>query len=183
MLLDSARRSVDFLQWAVAELRAIGPGKVVTARAEEAGRDDRYRGSFAAVVARSFGPPAVTAECAAPLLRGRGSIGGVRAPSGRGRGNSGCPGHASSNSMASRWLRRARSRARAHVARSRSGLPFCGRRVPVLSGIRAGRESRRSGPCLPEGTSQRRRPRIASWECQPSASSSCARSSPQPGPT
>lgn len=34
----------------------------------------------------------------------------------------------------------------------RSGLPFCGRGVPVLSGILAGRESQRSDPCLPEGT-------------------------------
>jgi 16S rRNA (guanine527-N7)-methyltransferase len=69
VLLDSARRSVDFLQWAVGELQLSAQVKIVTARAEEAGRDDRYRAQFAAVVARSFGRPAVTAECAAPLLR------------------------------------------------------------------------------------------------------------------
>jgi 16S rRNA (guanine527-N7)-methyltransferase len=42
--------------------------RVVAARAETAGRSD-LRGEFDLVVARSFGPPAVTAECAAPFLR------------------------------------------------------------------------------------------------------------------
>ncbi|HLN06332.1 MAG TPA: RsmG family class I SAM-dependent methyltransferase [Acidimicrobiales bacterium] len=69
VLLDSSRRSTDFLRWAVAELQLSERVEVVNMRAEQAGRDGRYRGSFAAVVARSFGPPAVTAECAAPLLR------------------------------------------------------------------------------------------------------------------
>ena len=69
VLLDSARRSVDFLRWAVDELGLASRVEIVTARAELAGRDERYRGAFAAVVARSFGRPAVTAECAAPLLK------------------------------------------------------------------------------------------------------------------
>ena len=46
--------------------------RVVRARAEVAGRDAALRGRFDVVVARGFGPPAVTAECAAPLL----SLGG-----------------------------------------------------------------------------------------------------------
>ncbi len=69
VLLDSSRRSVEFLAWAIDELRLSARVKVIAARAEEAGRDDRYRGQFAAVVARSFARPGVTAECAAPFLR------------------------------------------------------------------------------------------------------------------
>ncbi len=46
--------------------------QVVAQRAEEAGRGI-LRGTIHYVVARSFGPPAVTAECAAPLL----SVGGI----------------------------------------------------------------------------------------------------------
>jgi len=69
VMVDSSRRSVDFLSWAVEELE-VGPRvEIVRARAEEIGREGRYRGSFTAVVARSFGPPAVTAECAAPFLQ------------------------------------------------------------------------------------------------------------------
>jgi 16S rRNA (guanine527-N7)-methyltransferase len=43
--------------------------QVLQMRAEEVGRDPELRGSQNLVVARSFGPPAVVAECAAPLLR------------------------------------------------------------------------------------------------------------------
>ena len=42
--------------------------ELVHVRAELLGRDERYRGGFAAVISRSFGPPAITAECGAPLL-------------------------------------------------------------------------------------------------------------------
>jgi 16S rRNA (guanine527-N7)-methyltransferase len=46
-----------------------GRVRVVTRRAEELGRDSTWRERSGLVVARSFGPPAVTAECGAPLLR------------------------------------------------------------------------------------------------------------------
>ena len=69
VFLDAAQRSADFLRWAVDELRLSSRVEVVNARAEELGREERYRGRFAAVVARSFASPAVTAECAAPFLR------------------------------------------------------------------------------------------------------------------
>jgi 16S rRNA (guanine527-N7)-methyltransferase len=72
VLVDSARRSVEFLRWAVEELQLTGRVEIVHDRAEQLGRDDRYRAGFEAVLARSFAPPAVTAECAAPLL----SVGG-----------------------------------------------------------------------------------------------------------
>ncbi len=93
VLLDSAHRSADFLSWAVEELGLSARVEVVNARAEELGREKRYRGCFAAVVARSFGPPAVTAECAAPFLQ----VGGrliVSEPPGEDAGTSGdlsCP--------------------------------------------------------------------------------------------
>ncbi|MGA2528349.1 MAG: RsmG family class I SAM-dependent methyltransferase [Acidimicrobiales bacterium] len=69
ILVDSARRSVEFLRWAVDELEIASRVEIVHSRAEQVGRDPRYREGFSAVLARSFGPPAVTAECAAPLLR------------------------------------------------------------------------------------------------------------------
>jgi 16S rRNA (guanine527-N7)-methyltransferase len=43
--------------------------EVLHARAEDVGRDPERRGTADAVTARSFGSPAVVAECAAPLLR------------------------------------------------------------------------------------------------------------------
>jgi len=68
VLLDSAARRVQFLVEAVGTLGWEERVSVVQARAEDAGRDPSLRGSFDLVVARSFGAPAVTAECAAPLL-------------------------------------------------------------------------------------------------------------------
>lgn len=69
VLLDSAERRTTFLAEAVGELGWEDRVVVVRARAEEAGRVPHLRGSFDAVVARSFGSPPVTAECAAPFLR------------------------------------------------------------------------------------------------------------------
>ena len=43
-------------------------------RAEELARDTELRGSFDSVVSRSFGPPAVTAECAIGFMSGPGSV-------------------------------------------------------------------------------------------------------------
>lgn len=66
--LDAQRRRTDFLREAVGELDLAARIDIVTERAEILGRDDAHRGRYDLVVARSFGPPAVTAECAAPLL-------------------------------------------------------------------------------------------------------------------
>ncbi len=98
VLLDSTQRSADFLRWAVEELGLSSRVEVVNARAEEFGHEERYRGRFAAVVARSFGPPAVTAECAAPFLQ----VGGrliVSEPPGKDSRTSGTP----SLQNATRW--------------------------------------------------------------------------------
>jgi 16S rRNA (guanine527-N7)-methyltransferase len=67
-LLDANQRRTEFLRAAVVELGLSDRVRVVTARAEEAGRDPDLRGAFTGVMARSFGAPAVLAECAAPFL-------------------------------------------------------------------------------------------------------------------
>lgn len=67
-LVDRRRRSVAFVAGAVAEMGWSERVAVVEARAEDAGRDPARRERAALVVARGFGPPAVVAECAAPLL-------------------------------------------------------------------------------------------------------------------
>jgi 16S rRNA (guanine527-N7)-methyltransferase len=69
VLLDSVRRRVDFLQWAIEQLELSPRVGVMQARAEEAARERSLRGAFDVVVARAFAGPATTAECAAGLLR------------------------------------------------------------------------------------------------------------------
>ncbi|MCU1493458.1 MAG: rRNA small subunit methyltransferase [Acidimicrobiaceae bacterium] len=68
-LLDGRTQRVDFLEHAVERLGWSGRVEVLGARAEDVGRDPERRGAYDVVVARGFGRPAVTAECAAPLLR------------------------------------------------------------------------------------------------------------------
>jgi 16S rRNA (guanine527-N7)-methyltransferase len=74
VLLDGSVKRGDFLREAVERLGLTGQVEVVTARAEEAGRRPELRGGFDVVVARSFGPAAVTAECAAPFLQVGGCV-------------------------------------------------------------------------------------------------------------
>ena len=71
--LDANQRRTSFLAQAVDDLGLGDRVEVERSRAEDAGHDPDYRAQFDLVTARSFGPPAVTAECAAPFLR----IGGV----------------------------------------------------------------------------------------------------------
>lgn len=68
VLLDSNRRRAEFLRRAVKELELPG-AMVVEDRAEVVGHQPAWRGWAEVVVARSFAGPAVTAECAAPLLQ------------------------------------------------------------------------------------------------------------------
>ena len=72
-LLEARRRACRFLREAVGALGLDGV-TVVEARAEEAARTADLREAFDAVVARSFGPPAVTAECAVGFLRPEGRL-------------------------------------------------------------------------------------------------------------
>jgi 16S rRNA (guanine527-N7)-methyltransferase len=71
-LVDSAARRTAFLSEAVSELGLQDRVDVLTARAEELPSSWRQR--FDVVTARSFGPPAVLAECASPWLRVGGTV-------------------------------------------------------------------------------------------------------------
>jgi 16S rRNA (guanine527-N7)-methyltransferase len=69
VLLEANQRRAQFLERSVRTCGLEDRVSVVQERAEIAGRDAAYRDAFDGVVVRSFGPPAVVAECAAPLLR------------------------------------------------------------------------------------------------------------------
>jgi 16S rRNA (guanine527-N7)-methyltransferase len=66
--VEANARRAGFLRDAVRTARLDDRVEVLDDRAEVLGHSDRYRGRCDLVVARSFAPPAVTAECAAGLL-------------------------------------------------------------------------------------------------------------------
>lgn len=68
VLVESSVRRAAFLRRAVRQLVVGDRVEVAEERAEVVGRSPGWRGRFDLVVARSFGPPAVVAECGAPLL-------------------------------------------------------------------------------------------------------------------
>jgi 16S rRNA (guanine527-N7)-methyltransferase len=67
-LLDANERRSAFLLESLEVLGLTGRARVLHGRAEVLGRDGEFRHSMDLVTARSFGPPAVVAECAAPFL-------------------------------------------------------------------------------------------------------------------
>jgi 16S rRNA (guanine527-N7)-methyltransferase len=73
-LLDARWRRCSFLEIALQELGLGGRGSVACGRAEALARDQGFRGQFDLVVARGFGAPATTAECAVGFLRTGGRI-------------------------------------------------------------------------------------------------------------
>ena len=73
-LLDGSSRRTEWLAWAVVQLELEDHVSVKCLRAEEYGRLPERRSTFDVVTARAFGPPAVAAECAAPLLRTGGRL-------------------------------------------------------------------------------------------------------------
>lgn len=73
VLLEAGERRAAFLRAAAEELGMQDRVTVLHERAENAGRHPRWRETFDVVTARSFGVPAVTAECGAPFL----GLGGV----------------------------------------------------------------------------------------------------------
>ncbi len=82
VLLDAQVRRTAFLLDAV---EALGWGdrvEVAVGRAEELARTPAHRGRYDLVTARSFGPPAVTAECGAPFLRVGGRLVVAEPPAG-----------------------------------------------------------------------------------------------------
>lgn len=66
--VDARAKRTAFLEEAALALGLQDRVQVVTGRAEDIGRDPEHRQVYDLVVARSFASPAVTAECAAPLL-------------------------------------------------------------------------------------------------------------------
>jgi 16S rRNA (guanine527-N7)-methyltransferase len=73
-LLDSHWRACTFLEEAVDRLGLQDRVTVACGRAEALARQPDLRGAFELVVARSFGLPAVTAECAVGFLRPAGRL-------------------------------------------------------------------------------------------------------------
>ena len=74
VLIDSRQRVCAFLEGALGELGLDHRVAVGGGRAEDLARDPAYRGRFGVVTARSFGPPAVTAECGVGFLRPGGRL-------------------------------------------------------------------------------------------------------------
>src|SRR5664280_490355 len=73
VLMDANERRTEFLSVELAEWSPGGLVEVVRGRAEELGRDPRLRERFELVTSRSFGLPAVAAECGVSFL----SVGGL----------------------------------------------------------------------------------------------------------
>lgn len=65
--VDASERRIAFLRTAVRSL-GLDSSEVLLGRAEILGHDPRLRSTFECVVARSFGSPAVLAECAVAFL-------------------------------------------------------------------------------------------------------------------
>ncbi|MEJ5255051.1 MAG: RsmG family class I SAM-dependent methyltransferase [Acidimicrobiales bacterium] len=74
VLVDAGERRTRFLEDAVAALGFGDRVSVRQGRAEVLARDPDLRYQIDLVVARSFGPPAVTAECATGFLRAGGYL-------------------------------------------------------------------------------------------------------------
>ncbi len=74
VLIDAIQKRASFLVWATLELGVADRAEVWCGRAEVFGHDGERRGGFDAVMARGFGPPSVTLECGAPLLRPAGRL-------------------------------------------------------------------------------------------------------------
>jgi 16S rRNA (guanine527-N7)-methyltransferase len=68
LLVDRSDRRCAFLKKAIFELDLNQRVEVIECSAEELSQGD-YRGKAKLVTARSFGSPAITAECASPLLK------------------------------------------------------------------------------------------------------------------
>lgn len=74
VLLDSQEKRCEFLEESVIRLGLADRIRVRCGRAEALARDPALRGQFELVVARGFGPPAVTAECGVGFLRTEGRL-------------------------------------------------------------------------------------------------------------
>lgn len=77
VLLDATHKKTEFLAAASADL-GLDNVRVVTARAEEAGRDPHHREQYDTVVARAVAPLDVLAELTVPLARVGGLVAAVK---------------------------------------------------------------------------------------------------------
>ena len=82
VLLEAHQRRCAFLEEAIRELGLAPRVEVACGRAEALARDPRFRCSTPLVVARGFGPPAVTAECAVGFLEVGGFLAVTEPPGG-----------------------------------------------------------------------------------------------------
>ena len=73
-LLDSQLRRTAWLRTAIVRLNLTDRITVVEGRAEDLGHDPELRERFPLVVARAFGPPPTTAECAAAFVCPGGTV-------------------------------------------------------------------------------------------------------------
>ena len=73
-MVEANQRRVQFLAEAVITLGWSERVTVLNGRAETVARIEDLRATMDLVTARGFGPPAVTAECAAPFLRVGGRV-------------------------------------------------------------------------------------------------------------
>lgn len=73
-LIERGQRRSAFLEEAVRQLEVQHRVRVVAAAAQQVGHDAEHREAYDVVTARSFGPPAELAECAAALLRLGGTL-------------------------------------------------------------------------------------------------------------
>jgi 16S rRNA (guanine527-N7)-methyltransferase len=74
VLLEGRTMRCELLSQSIETLDLSDRVSVLSSRAELVGQQPQWRGRFDAVVARGFAAPAVTAECAAPLLRDGGIL-------------------------------------------------------------------------------------------------------------
>lgn len=75
VLVDAAQRRISLLEDTIGRLGWTDRVQAVHGRAEDLAHERAWRGQFELVTARSFGPPAATAECGAGFLR----LGGILA--------------------------------------------------------------------------------------------------------
>lgn len=73
-LVDRSSARIEFLEQSVEQLGVTDNVEVVEGDATDLAHSERYRGLFDGVFCRSFGPPAVTAECAIGFLRVAGCL-------------------------------------------------------------------------------------------------------------
>ncbi len=84
VLVEAGQRRAEFLSSEAARLPQLDHVEVLRGRAEELAREHALRQRFEVVTARSFGPPAVTAECGSPFVLPGGLMVVSEAPEGNG---------------------------------------------------------------------------------------------------